>query len=647
MSTCHMKPVCSMPSFSTFPHIRGCLIVLVCLAALAGCGGGGGGGGSGAAAPSGNAAPAPAPTPAPAPDPGTDRAAQDLESSLSGLDFQSLLEVSVAAISLRDPEEVVAAGLADTFGLQGATLTDISFAYQNVTLDMWQVVRNYLDRVDIQALTADEQLSYEIYSWQVDQALAMRPFLHYDYQATYFLTGVPPETERFFSDLHPLESRADALDYLTRLALVDEKIRQLIANLKVMEGQGVIEPAATMGIAIDVHRGVMNSAISSNPYYSRFSNRLAAIPGISASEITELRSRARTIVENQISPAYSALVDFMVEQLGRAPAAIGVGQFPAGEAYYRERLRYHTTTSMSPEQIHELGLREVARVQTELREKFGLLGYPRGETLARSFGRVATDGGSTRSSNAVDVFVALIDDAEIRMQALFNRLPEAEVVVRGDNYGGFYIGPSLDGSRPGTFYASTSANQPTYLMPTLAYHEAMPGHHMQIALAQESELPLFRRIAIFNGYVEGWGLYAERLAYDSGWYASDPYGDLGRLYFENLRAVRLVVDTGIHYYGWSFDRAVTYFQDNVGSSRGAAESNIARYSIYTGQATAYMVGMLKLLELRDRVQAALGDGFTMAGFHTLVLEEGPMPLDILERRVDSEITGAAAWSLRQ
>lgn len=617
-----------------------CLFAILYLSVAVGCGGGGGSS-SGSAAPGANSPPPPATGPD-TPVPGADTAAEDLDASLSGLDFARFLDVATEAIALRDPEEVVASGLTATYTLPGTTLTNIGFAYQNVTLDMWQVIRTHLDQFDTQALTEEEQLSHEIYSWQADAALAMRPFLHYDYQGTYFLTGVAPETERFFSDLHPLETRNDALDYLARLELVDEKIRQLIVNLQEMEDEGVIEPSVTMEYALSVHRGVLHSTTTASPYYNRFAARLADIASIAANESSELKARARAILENQITPAYSELVDFMEKQLKRAPATIGVGQFPKGEAYYRERLHYHTTTAMSPEQIHELGLREVARLHAELRAKFDQLGYPASETLKQSLDRVAAEGGTTAARDAVAVYEALIDDAEIRMLTLFNRLPATEVIVIGGDEGGFYIGASLDGSRPGAFYASTSTNQPSYLMPTLAYHEAMPGHHMQIALAQESVLPLFRRTAIFNGYVEGWALYAERLAHDSGWYEGDLYGDIGRLYFENLRAVRLVVDTGIHHYGWSFDRAATYFEDNVGSSRGAAESNITRYSLYTGQATAYMIGMLKILELRERVQLALGDRFSLADFHSLLLDQGPMPLDVLEARVDQFIAGTGS-----
>ena len=174
-------------------------------------------------------------------------------------------------------------------------------------------------------------------------------------------------------------------------------------------------------------------------------------------------------------------------------------------------------------------------------------------------------------------------------------------------------------------------------MPTLAYHEAMPGHHMQIALAQETDLPLFRRTTNFTGYVEGWGLYAEWLAGDENWYANDIYGDIGRLNFEALRATRLVVDTGIHAFDWGWERAVTFFEENVGSSRSLAEGNIARYSIYTGQSTAYMVGMLKIIELRERMRDAQGEAFSIAAFHDLVLENGSVPLTLLEQLVDQAI----------
>lgn len=247
------------------------------------------------------------------------------------------------------------------------------------------------------------------------------------------------------------------------------------------------------------------------------------------------------------------------------------------------------------------------------------------------------DGGIVAAADAVAAYEALIDTARSGMAGAFNEFPAAEVVVIGGPTGGFYIGPSLDGTRPGAFYASTVSDVPYFTMPTLTYHEALPGHHYQIALALEQDLPLFRKIVRDTAYVEGWGLYAERLADDLGWYANDVYGDIGRLHFEALRAARLVIDTGIHAFGWSFDEATNFGVDNVGTPAWSSQGAAARYSVYPGQATAYYVGLLKILELRDRAEAALAGSFDLAAFHEVVIGSGGVPLDVLEVIVDDWI----------
>lgn len=602
-------------------------LLLALITVYSGCGGGGGGGDDSPATAN------PPPVNSGVPDTGAD----DLRTSLEGLGFAELISTADRALARRNPESLVALSLADEFGLAGNELTDISFDYQNVTYDMWQVARDALVQIDRAALTPSEQVSYDIFLWMADNAISEREFIHYDYPATYFLTGVPSGLERFFSDLHPLETRNDVDNYMARLRQVDSKIVQLISNLQEIQDAGIIEPLQTLDVSISRYRGFINGSANSNVYYQSFSRKLQVISGFATGEANDIAAEALQVVTDEIIPAYEDLHSFLQSQRNSAPTAIGFGQFPRGQEYYSQRLRYHTTTDLSAEEIHNLGLQELERIHAELDEHFAALGYPADESLSASFNRVANEGGSVSPGAAVSRYEAIIEIATERAAPLFPRLPEAEVVVIGGNSGGFYIRPALDGSRPGAFYASTTSSQPYYLMPSLAYHEAIPGHHLQIALAQETELPDFRRNLSFTGYVEGWALYTERLAGEEGWYENDVYGDLGRLWFEALRAARLVVDTGIHHFGWSNSQAVSFFQNNVGMSQGTAQSNINRYSIYTGQATAYMVGMLKILELRERMREAQGDSFDLVAFHGLVLEAGAVPLETLEDIVDSAI----------
>jgi len=241
----------------------------------------------------------------------------------------------------------------------------------------------------------------------------------------------------------------------------------------------------------------------------------------------------------------------------------------------------------------------------------------------------------------LETYTEIIARAEQNLDAAFDIRPKTRVIVVGDDFGGFYIPGAIDGSRPGAFYAAVGGKGEDYYgMPTLAYHEAIPGHHFQIALAQETDLPGFRRGVSFTGYTEGWALYAEQLAWELGWYADDPYGNLGRLQGEAFRAARLVVDTGIHAQGWDFDRALDFFVENVGYEAGDIvnpEHQIARYVVWPGQSTAYKIGMIKILQLRQKTMDALGDQFDLQEFHQVVLSNGPVPLEILERLVDQYI----------
>lgn len=278
------------------------------------------------------------------------------------------------------------------------------------------------------------------------------------------------------------------------------------------------------------------------------------------------------------------------------------------------------------------------RIHAELRERFDNLGYPQDESLQQLFTRVALDGGTIATDQILPTYQQLVADAEGQMADLFSRFPQQQVRIVGGPTGGFYVRGSLDGTREGAFFAQNISPEPYFTMPTLAFHEAMPGHHMQIALAQETALPDFRRNYPATGYIEGWGLYAERLAGEYGWYEGDIYGDIGRLNFEALRAARLVVDTGIHVMGWDLEQAVAFFEENVGVSNNSAFGNIARYSVYTGQATAYMTGMLKIIELRERMRTAQGDSFDIKHFHNLVLDSGAVPLQVLDDIIDSAIT---------
>jgi uncharacterized protein (DUF885 family) len=302
-------------------------------------------------------------------------------------------------------------------------------------------------------------------------------------------------------------------------------------------------------------------------------------------------------------------------------------------------LRHYSTLDLEAQTVHDVGSEEIERIHGEMRSRFAALGYPSSETIPQLYQRLIEEDGEVSGDQVLSTYTGIIREAEANLTAAFDTRPSASVVVIGDaNGGGFYTAPSFDGSRPGAFYANTGGNpEPRYAMPSLAYHEAVPGHHHQIGIAVDLDnQPLFRRALSFTAFAEGWALYAEWLAWDLGWYESDPAGDLGRLQWEALRAARLVIDTGIHALGWDYDQGVEYLVNNVGfdSRTLYAPRQISRYVAWPGQATAYMVGMLHIRDLRQSAEARLGSDFDLVEFHRTVLGRGSVPLGVLSNLVN-------------
>lgn len=558
----------------------------------------------------------------------------------TGLSLDEFFEVSFRELMLRDPEMVIEEGLAQEYGLEGAELTNISDAYVRETQQMYATVLDVLHTYDRDALTPSEQISYDVYEWYLDDRVRAAEFMYNDYPATYFpVTAVHEQLIQFFTDLHPVRNRQEAEDYVARLCQVDTKFEQLFEGLDLRERAGIVPPrfASQWALYTTVYDMAQADAVHT-PFYRAFEEKLSALEDISDEERQALLQDAQVAIDESVLPAYQALAERLEHLQDIGSGDDGVWQFDNGADYYAYTLRHYTTTDMTPDEIHELGLQELDRIHAEMRAIFDRLGYPQDESLVALFDRVARDGGRVSGNQVLDTYTVLIEEAERNLDAAFDRLPQADVVVVADEYGGYYISPSRDGSRSGAFYAGVGGSgEERFAMPTLAYHEAIPGHHLQLALAQELDLPTFRTAVSFTGYAEGWALYAEQLAWELGWYADDPYGDLGRLQAEAFRAARLVVDTGIHAKRWTFDQAVEFMSENVGLDTEDSinpQHQIARYIVWPGQSTAYKIGMLKILELRQRAMDRLGDQFDLKEFHDVVLGNGSMPLEILERVVD-------------
>jgi uncharacterized protein (DUF885 family) len=568
--------------------------------------------------------------------PGVDEIVADL----AGLDFDAFLEASYIQLLLRDPELITELGLSERLGVGNDRLTNISDAYVRETQQLEVAILDLLNQYDWTGLSPTQYLSAEIYAWYLNDRVMGHQFMYNDYPVTHFVTGVQNQMVNFFVDIHPVTNLQDAKDYVTRLSQVDVKFDQLIEGLKLREEAGVILPRFIIRWILYSLQDMAHSAPQSTPFYTAFAEKVGALEAVSEDEKKTLLYNAQQEIETSVIPAYQALTDYFEHLETVATDDAGVWKFADGEAYYAYALHHHTTTDMTADEIHDLGLQEVARIRAEMRVLFDQLGYPEDESLPRLFERVAVDGGFLQGEQIVAGYEAIIDKAEEQIDLVFDMRPRAGVQVIGGVSGGYYIPPAMDGSRPGYFYASSVGTQPRFSMPTLAFHEAVPGHHLQLALAQELDLPLFRNNTSFTAYAEGWALYAERLAWEMQFYEDDPYGNLGRLQAEAFRAARLVVDTGIHAKRWTYEQAVTYMVENTGMPRDQIEFEVSRYITWPGQATAYKIGMIRILDLRQRVEDRLGERFDLKTFHNVLLGNGSLPLDVLDGLVDGYIEEA-------
>jgi len=457
------------------------------------------------------------------------------------------------------------------------------------------------------------------------------------------LTAVHEDTLQFFTDIHRVSHLKDAQDYVTRLGLVEHKINQLIDNLELRAQAGITPPQ--YAIQWSVYGSLSqftDTPAHNNRLYTAFKDKMLPLSSIHPDDQQDLLDEAEIIIAESVLPAYKNLLVYLNRMETYAGGDSGVWRLPQGEAYYANRLRHFTTTDLPAEDIHQLGLDELVRIHVEMRSAFDQLGYPQDLTIVEAYDRVAQDGGHVAGDDVLKTYESLITEADQNLEAAFDIGPTTKVIVVPDEYGDYYVHPSFDGSRPGAFYAGVgSSGKEAYAMPTLAYHETIPGHHFQIALAQEmKDLPSFRQGGGHSAFAEGWALYAEHLAWELGWYDDDPYGYLGFLQSQAFRAARLVVDTGLHAQGWTFDQAQDFFTQNTGFAVGDnvnPEYQIARYLVWPGQSTSYYVGYLKIMELRQRAMDQLGDQFDLKTFHRVVLTNGNLPLEILEEVVEAYI----------
>jgi uncharacterized protein (DUF885 family) len=565
------------------------------------------------------------------------------QNPLPELPFDQFIDQAFAQILQRDPEWATAEGVAEQVGADETRLTDLSEEGIRKTHELQRSLLDQLRAYPRQALDRQQQITYDAFEWYLDDLVRGQEFVNYDYPINQLqVLGVHYLTEYLFTDQHTIADEEDARAYLARLGQVGQKMDDVLAGLERREQAGIIPPRRVIEASLGDIQIMANSSPKQTLYYTALLEHMAPLSSIPPAVQQELLAAAEQEVEATVLPAYQRLAKFLEGQRKRAPLDDGLWQYPQGEAYYRYVLRHQTTTDLTPEEIHQLGLKELARLQAEMRQHFDQLGYPADASINNLYVRVANEGGTVPGERVLATYEQMISDAESRLDEAFDLRPAAKMEVRGIPGGAaFYTAAPLDGSRPGIFYAPVGYSLSRFTMPTLAYHEATPGHHFQIALAREQDLPLFRNLVVFGAYAEGWGMYAEHLAGELGWYEDDPYGDLGRLQSEAFRAARLVVDTGLHAKRWTFDQAVDFLVENTGLPYQQMAWEVARYIAWPGQATSYEVGLLKLLELRQEAEQRLGDRFDLKEFHNAVLQSGSLPLEVLERALDDFLTLAS------
>ncbi|QOY93027.1 DUF885 domain-containing protein [Massilia sp. UMI-21] len=498
-----------------------------------------------------------------------------------------------------------------------------------------------LDKWMAGPLAENQRVSGAVMRWSLQNAVANEPFDDHNFIFSQF-SGVQVGLVNFMTTTHPLRNPQDVDSYLARLEQVGARMDEALVRARAAAAKQLIPPRFILERAQYQVETFLKPAADENVLVTSLAQRTANMDGLTPEARSAALARAARIVEARIRPSYQRVQEFMAELHPRTGDVAGISRLPNGAQAYARAVENFTSTKLTPNQIHEIGLREVARIEGEMDRHLRSLGLTEGniETRMKQLdARFQPKGEGDPRPAILASYAEMVKDAERRSAALFNLKPRAPVDVRREppltepSAAAHYTLPAPDGTRPGIFWVPLRGPSFDMIrMRSLSYHEAVPGHHFQLAIQQElTGIPKYRSQRIFSGgsaHSEGWALYAERLAAEQGWYEGDVPGLLGALGSELFRARRLVVDTGLHTKGWTRQQAIDY---------GIGAQEVERYVAWPGQANAYMIGMLRILELRDKAKQELGDKFSLPGFHDLVLGAGSVPLDVLGELVDGWI----------
>ena len=515
-----------------------------------------------------------------------------------------------------------------------------------------QEIIKTLYKYDDDNLSDAQKISRKIAIFDYENNLKeLKEFPHNDYPLNQ-IGGIHLNTIEFMSDMHPVRNKSEADDYIKRVNLIKNVYEGLIEDLEKQSLAEIYPPEFVYERVIDQLDEFINYSYDEHPLYSQFIKKIELLD-LNKTEREKYKKDIMIAIDVSVTPGFKLLRSFMLKTQKYANEHHGVWSQPNGDEFYKLKIRTFTTTDYSPEEIHQMGLNEVKRISARMKEILVSLGYDKTKTVGELMNELNEnpdflyEDTPDRKERVVNDYTDMVNEAIDVMTDYFHTMPKAGVIVKAvpeyseqSAAGGYYQAPALDGSRPGVFYANLYdiKQTPTYSMRTLTYHEATPGHHHQIAHSLENEnLTMYRRFGYrTSAFSEGWALYAEQLALEVG-LAEDPYDELGILQSELFRANRLVVDTGMHYKKWTREKAMDYMKSVTGMSDTEVRVEIERYIVWPGQALSYKVGMIKILELRERAMNMLGDKFNIKDFHSAVLDYGNPPLFIVEEMVNKMI----------
>ncbi|MEW6996451.1 DUF885 family protein [Colwelliaceae bacterium BS250] len=509
-----------------------------------------------------------------------------------------------------------------------------------------------LQQFDYDALDAQTKISYQLQERGLEQEISDHKWRYHNYPVNQMF-GTHSNIASFLINQHTVTNVDEAQAYISRLSGVKVVIEQLITQLKIREEKGIIAPSFVFPHVISDSQNLITGAPfdqdADSTLFADFKAKVTALE-LDDEQTKSLMDSATEALMTSVQPGYQDLVDYLITLEAKSTENAGAWKLPQGNDFYNNALARTTTTTLTANEIHTIGLSEVDRIHGEMTVIKDAVGF-KGDLAAfmqfmrsdKQFYYANTEAGKQRY---LDEATGWIDNMKTRLDEMFLVKPKADLIVkrveafREKSAGkAFYNRPAPDGSRPGMYYANLYDMEamPTYQMEALAYHEGIPGHHMQLAISQELEgIPTFRKFSGYTAYSEGWGLYSEYLPKEYGLYA-DPYSDFGRLSMELWRACRLVVDTGMHVKKWTREESINYYVTNTPNAKSDAVKMVERHAVMPSQATAYKVGMLEILRLRGKAQEELGDKFDIREFHDVYLKNGPLPMDLVETMVNNYI----------